>query len=91
MGDEVVDPQMVKYEAEADRFAADTLIPPAALRDFLCLHCKTPTSDEIHDFAESIGIGPGIVVGRLQHDKVLKRFQGNKLKQILDLGFTPES
>ena len=31
MGDDVVDPDMAKYEEEADRFAADTLIPPAAL------------------------------------------------------------
>src|SRR5581483_10227718 len=31
MGDDVVDPVMAKYEEEADRFAADTLIPPAEL------------------------------------------------------------
>ena len=90
MGDEVVDPEMAKYEEEADRFAADTLIPPASLTEFLRLHRKTLTSDEIHDFAKAIGIGPGTVVGRLQHDKVLKHFQGNKLKQNLDWGFTSE-
>jgi hypothetical protein len=90
VSDKVVDPKMAKYEEEANRFAADTLIPPAALREFLRLHGKTLTNDEIHDFAESIGVGPGIVVGRLQHDCILKRHQGNKLKQILDWGFTPE-
>ena len=90
MGDEVVDPEMAKYEEEADRFAADTLIPPTALAEFLRLHRKTLTSNEIHEFAESIGVGPGIVVGRLQHDGVLKHFQGNKLKQKLEWRFARE-
>src|SRR5262249_31279344 len=90
VGDKVIDPKMAKYEEEAHRFAADTLIPPAALSEFLHLHGKTLTNDRIHDFAESVGVGPGIVVGRLQHDGVLKRHQGNKLKQNLDWGFTSE-
>lgn len=91
MGDGVVDPDMEKIEEEADRFAADTLIPPAALNEFLGgLHGKTPTSEEIHDFAESVGVGPGIVVGRLQHDGVLKHFQGNALRQKLTLNFVTE-
>jgi HTH-type transcriptional regulator / antitoxin HigA len=90
VGDKVVDPKMAKYEEEANRFAADTLIPPAALSKFLRLHGKALTNDEIHDFAESIGVGPGIVVGRLLHDGILKRHQGIKLKQILDWGFTAE-
>ena len=90
VGDEVVDPEMAKYEEEANRFAADTLTPPDALAVFLRRHGRTLTNDEIHDFAEAIGIGPGIVVGRLQHDKVLKHFQGNKLRQYLDASFAPE-
>lgn len=90
MGDAVVDPKMVKYEQEADRFAADTLIPPDALANFLRLHGKTLTSDEIHDFSELIGIGPGIVIGRLQHDGVLERWQGNDLKQNLEWNFVFE-
>lgn len=90
MGDEVVDPKMAKYEEEADRFSADTLIPPKALAEFLRLHGKTLTNDEIHDFAEAIGIGPGIVIGRLQHVKVLEHWQGNDLKQNLEWGFAPE-
>jgi Zn-dependent peptidase ImmA (M78 family) len=90
MGDEVVDPKMARYEEEADRFSSDTLIPPKALAEFLRLHGKTLTSKEIYAFAEAVGIGPGIVVGRLQHDKVLKHWQGNEFKQSLDWGFTPE-
>ena len=91
MGDEVVDKDMSKYEEEADRFSAETLIPPKALAEFLRLHGKTLTSEEIYEFAEAIGIGPGIVIGRLQHDKVLEHWQGNEFKQNLDWGFTPEN
>lgn len=90
MGDDVVDPNMTRYEEEADRFATDTLIPPAPLAEFLRLHGKTLTNDEIHDFAEAIGIGPGIVIGRLQHDRVLKYWQGNDLKQKLEWAFITE-
>jgi hypothetical protein len=90
VGDAVVDPEMAKYEEEANRFATDTLFPPDALAEFLRLHRKTLTNDEIHDFAESIGIGPGLVVGRLQHDGVLDWHQGNTLKQTVDWGFAPE-
>ncbi len=94
MGDKVVDPDMVKYEEEADRFAADTLIPPDALATLLRRAAKGLTNDEyndaIHDLANSLGIGPGIVVGRLQHDKVLKPSQGTRLKQKLDWGFVTE-
>ncbi|MCI0464528.1 MAG: HigA family addiction module antitoxin [Gemmataceae bacterium] len=81
LGDRVVDPEMEKYEEEANRFAADTLIPPKALGEFL--RKKTFTSESIYAFAEQIGIGPGIVVGRLQHDGVLEHHQGNTFKQKL--------
>lgn len=87
MGDDVVDSDMARYEQEADRFAADTLIPPAALAEFLRVHGKTLTNDEIHEFAEAVGVGPGIVIGRLQHDGVIKHWQGNDLKQKLEWDF----
>ena len=87
MGDEVIDSMMAKYEEEANRFAADTLIPPAELAKLTARKRDELTNDVIHDFAEFIGIGPGIVVGRLQHDKVLDSWQGNKLKQKLEWGF----
>lgn len=94
MGDDVVDPDMAKYEEEADRFAADTLIPPDAIAGFLQRTAKGLTNDEyndaIHDLANSLGVGPGIVVGRLQHSKVLKPSQGTRLKQKLDWGFVTE-
>ncbi|QVL32479.1 ImmA/IrrE family metallo-endopeptidase [Telmatocola sphagniphila] len=90
MGDAVVDPVMAKYEEEADRFAGDLLIPPVALAEFLSRHGETLTSEEIHAFADSIEIGPGMVVGRLQHDEILKHWQGNMLRQKLGWDFVTE-
>ncbi len=82
LADRVVDPEMQQLELEANRFAADTLIPPRLLGDFV--RQQAFTSESIHDFAELLGVGPGIVVGRLQFDGILGRHQGNALKQKLD-------
>lgn len=61
-------------EEEADRFAADILIPPEKLNDFLNSFPKDrfPPKSFIEDFAYELGISPGIVVGRLQHDQLPK-------------------
>jgi HTH-type transcriptional regulator / antitoxin HigA len=85
LSDRIIDPEMQGYEAEANQFSADTLIPPTALREFL--RARTFTNESIYNFAEKIGIGPGILVGRLQHDDVLKNFQGNAFKQNLNWKF----
>src|SRR6266550_3732821 len=74
LSDHVIDPEMQRYETEASRFAADTLIPPPALADFI--RKKAFTNDSIYDFAELVGVGPGIVVGRLQHEDLLARHAG---------------
>lgn len=79
LDDGVVDPEMQKFEDEANRFAADTLIPPAELSAFIKV--RDFGNDAIHHFAERIGVGPGIVVGRLQHEKLLAHHQGNRLRQ----------
>jgi addiction module HigA family antidote len=89
LSDRVIDPEMQGYEAEANQFAADTLIPPAALSEFL--RARTFTNETIYDFAENIGVGPGLVVGRLQHDGVLKAFQGNAFKQNLNMKFREDA
>jgi addiction module HigA family antidote len=81
LGDRVVDPEMQQVEDEANRFASDTMIPPGELTEFI--RRKKFDSDDIHSFSERVGIAPGIVVGRLQHDKVLEPHQGNRLKQKL--------
>ncbi|MDE2816052.1 MAG: HigA family addiction module antitoxin [Chloroflexota bacterium] len=82
LSDRVIDPEMQKYEAEANQFAADTLVPPSALTAFV--RAGIFSNESIHEFAEEIGIGPGILVGRLQHDGYLGHHQGNALKQKLD-------
>lgn len=88
LSDHVVDPEMQQFETEANRFAADLLIPPRALAEFI--RKEAFTNDSIHDFAETVGVGPGIVVGRLQHEGLLARHQGNSLKQKLNWGFVDE-
>lgn len=71
-------------EDEADRFAADTLIPPEELESFLSKPLSVYRSIQgIKAFASEIGIAPGIVVGRLQHDEYLPYTHCNALKQTL--------
>lgn len=70
-------------EREADRFAANTLIPQKELNSFI-ESCPTNISKlSIREFAQRIGIAPGIVVGRLQHEDLLKRSHCNDLKEKL--------
>jgi len=90
MGDGVVDPDMANCEREADRFAADTLIAPDDFAKLLRHKKEELTNEVIYGFAKSIGIGPAIVVGRLQHDKQLDLWQGNDFKQKLNWGFVSE-
>jgi addiction module HigA family antidote len=86
--DGIVDPEMQAVEDEANRFAADTLIPPSSLHAFLS--AGVFTSDAIHVFAESINVAPGIVVGRLQKEGLLAAHQGNRLKQRLEINIVRE-
>ena len=67
-------------EEQANRFAANFLIPPSRTG-------KLPSLKSIvavKDFAESIGIAPGIVVGRLQKDGVIRHKDMNRLKRRFD-------
>ena len=66
-------------EHEANRFAADFLIPPAAWRQFIA--DARPTLAQVQSFAASQGIAPGIVVGRLQKDGLYDYKVGNGLKR----------
>jgi HTH-type transcriptional regulator / antitoxin HigA len=67
------------HEAEADSFARDTLIPRADAKELPTLK----TLDEVQRYADKIGIAPGIVAGRLQHDHQWPYSQGNQLKRQL--------
>jgi addiction module HigA family antidote len=66
-------------EEEANAFARDRLIPPAALRKFI-QSWDGRSLAAVETFAQKIKIAPGIVVGRLQHDKLLPNSHGNGLK-----------
>ncbi|MGI6144404.1 MAG: HigA family addiction module antidote protein [Clostridia bacterium] len=68
-----------EHEKEADQFAKDVLIPP---KDYELFITRTSFSEQkIRDFANSIKIHPGIVVGRLQKEGYLPYTHLNKLKQ----------
>ena len=70
-------------EAElwVNQFAADTLIPPSAYREFVESLDRVRVSREgVLQFARSIGTDPGVVVGRLQHDDLLPYSHLNDLK-----------
>lgn len=75
--------EMIEYnnalEDEADQFAADYLIPPSELRRFA--PTRYTSDEDIIEFARSIGIHPGIVAGRLQHDKIIPQSRCSKLKE----------
>nr|HDN00383.1 addiction module antidote protein, HigA family [Deltaproteobacteria bacterium] len=70
-----------KKEDEANKFAANFLIPVQEIRNFLCSVKKSRISKAaITRFSREIGIAPGIVVGRLQHEGILPRSHCNDLK-----------
>ncbi|MGN0390376.1 MAG: HigA family addiction module antitoxin [Wujia sp.] len=68
-----------ELEKEADDFANNYLIPAAELKKFA--PTKYTSDDEIVAFANSIGIHPGIVAGRLQHEKIIPQNRCSKLKE----------
>lgn len=68
-------------EAEADRFASDVLISPREAPELPQLNSDAA----VRAFAARIGVAPGVVVGRLQHDKHWPHSRGNHLKRRLAL------
>lgn len=56
-------------EREANAFARDRLIPPAEMRRLV--KADSLSASDIKTFAAEIGIAPGIVLGRLQHDGII--------------------
>ena len=78
--DDEVSEDVRAKEEEADRFASDFLIPPEAFRRF---HPRGAhiSHEDIIEFAQQLGIAPGIVVGRLQHDGIVPPQNFNQLKR----------
>ena len=72
-------------EQEANQWAGNVLIPQAYSRALGTLRTK----EAVRAFATSLGIHPGIVVGRLQHDHIIDPSWMNDLK--LSFRFTAEN
>lgn len=68
-----------RREQEADQFARDWLIPASRYRVFCRLGAFSCAA--ANRFAYELGIAPGIVVGRLQHDGHLPQTHCNDLKK----------
>ncbi len=72
-------------EEEANRFASDFLIPAPAWQ--LVARTRPHSAGEIKLLADRIGVAAGIIVGRLQREKLLPWTHLNGLKQKLQFGF----
>jgi hypothetical protein len=70
--------QFERYEDEADRFAARTLIPSSYDQ-----RLRRLSLDQVEAFAKEVGVSPAVVVGRLQHDGRLPFSSGNALRRRL--------
>lgn len=64
-------------EHEANQWSGNSLIPSQHVQSLASLKTKAA----VIDFAQRISVHPGIVVGRLQHDKLIDPSWMNDLKQ----------
>ena len=76
------DQETQRKEQEANTFASDFLIPKPAFDQLR--RQKLFTNQAVQHFAAQLGIAAGIVVGRLQHEKLLARTHLNGLKRHFD-------
>ena len=67
----------------ADKFASDILIPMAAWKKFIAGDFRKKSV--VIKFADDIGVSPAIVVGRLQHEKLLPYSHMNDLRRRFEL------
>jgi len=72
-------------EHEANSWASSWLIPPQSNNELATLRSK----DAVSAFANEIGIHPGIVVGRLQHDQMIAPSWMNDLKVSFQIKNAP--
>ena len=73
------DPDTAAMEDEADRFAGDFLIAPEDWSDFC--DADNFSHPAVLEFAQSVGIAPFVVVGRLQKEKLVAYNRLTDLKQ----------
>jgi HTH-type transcriptional regulator/antitoxin HigA len=67
-----------REEDEANAFAADTLVPPEFQEEMFRL---TANRIAVMRFARKVGVSRGIIVGQLQHHRIIGPDQLNGLKQ----------
>ena len=72
------DPEQKAVEEEANRFAADTLIPTKPYGAFV--EARRFFTEDIERFARQVGISTGILVGRLQMEGHIKPSWHNGLR-----------
>jgi plasmid maintenance system antidote protein VapI len=77
-----------QQEEEANRFARDALIPPAEAAKLPLLGAS---HDAVRDFAARLGVAPGIIVGRMQHERLIEWSQLNDLKVRYDWAPEPKT
>jgi hypothetical protein len=65
-------------EAQADEFARDLLVPRSEWSAFVASGAWSHL--DVSDFAQRVGIHPGIVVGRLQHEHLIHNSSLNDLR-----------
>ncbi len=68
-------------EHEANKFAGETLIAASAYEQFRAARRGIIGRSDVVAFARAQGIAPGIVVGRLQHDRAILPSHLNELRQ----------
>jgi HTH-type transcriptional regulator/antitoxin HigA len=67
-----------KHEDDADKFAADNLIPPSQYKIFI--NGKSFYKSDIKTFAKEMNIHTGVIVGRLQHENRIDKSWHNDLR-----------
>jgi len=74
------DPDLRELEAQADAFAVNRLIPANDFEAFVADAAGRFSKVAVQTFAEHIEIDPGIVVGRLHHQKLVQPQMLNGLR-----------
>ena len=70
-------------ENEANRFSAKQLIKESEIKRLLSI--GWPTAENIEQFSKEVMVPTGVIVGRLQHMKEIKRSVHNQLKRKISL------